>query len=105
MIPKFYYGTLDKHLQQGDWIQDYPQKSVAFLNTNDNYTEKKKQIMPFWIASNNISLGNDNQTSYKLIWRKKLTMSEDGNISHAHGLVGPNNINGHHTKNKSINSK
>lgn len=63
VIPKFYYGTLDKHLQQSDWIQDYPKKSVAFLNTNDNYTEKKKEIMPFLIASNNISLGNDNQTS------------------------------------------
>ena len=48
-------------------------KSVAFLYTKDKQAEKEIwETTPFTIVTNNI----------------KLKMSEDGKISHAHGLTG-----------------
>ena len=73
-------------------------ESVAFLYSKDKKVEKEiKEITPFTIVTNNITyiavtLTKERKDLYdknfKLLKKKSKTISEDGNISHAHGLAG-----------------
>jgi hypothetical protein len=73
-------------------------KSVAFLYTNDNQAEKEiGETTPFTIATNNIKYFGVNLTkqvkilydnSFKSLKEKKMKkISENGELSHAHGLA------------------
>jgi hypothetical protein len=71
---------------------------VAFLYTKNKQAEKEiREAKPFTIVSNNIKyLGVTQLRKWKIcmirtssLWIKKLKkISEDGKISHAHGLAG-----------------
>jgi cephalosporin hydroxylase len=71
---------------------------VAFLYTKDKHAEKEiRKTTPFKIVTNNIkylgvTLAKEVKDLYdrnSSLWRKKSKkISEDGKISHAHGLAG-----------------
>ena len=72
---------------------------MAFLYTKDKLTEKKiRETTPFSIVINNIKyLGMTLTKEVKDLYdknfkslKKKLKISEDGKISHAHRLAGVN---------------
>jgi hypothetical protein len=72
-------------------------KSMAFLYTNDKQAEKEiRETTPFTIVTNDIKYLGVTLRKWKMsmlrtssLWRKKLKkISEDGKISHAHGLPG-----------------
>jgi hypothetical protein len=72
-------------------------KSMAFLYTNDKLTEKEiRETTPFTIVTNNrkylgVTLTKEVKDLYDKNFKslKKLKkISEDGKISHAHGLAG-----------------
>ena len=72
-------------------------KSMTFLYTKDNQAEKEiRQTTPFSIVTNNIKyLGftltkevkDLHDKNFKSL-KKEIKISEDGKISHAHGLAG-----------------
>jgi len=73
-------------------------KSVAFLYIKEKQTEKDiREMTPFIIVPNNIKYLSVTLTKQikicmirnSSLWRKKLKKtSEDGKVSHAHGLAG-----------------
>ena len=81
-------------------------KSMAFLYTKDKQAEKEiREITPFKIVTNYIKYLGVTLTkevkdlydkNFKSLKKEIKKISEDGNISHAHGLVGLIGIKNNH---------
>ena len=88
----------DKQLQHSSWYKINSTKSVVFLYTKDKQDEKEiRETTPFKIVTNNIkyigvTLTNEVKDLYdknfKSLKKEIKKISEDGKISHAHGLAG-----------------
>ena len=67
---------------------------MAFLYTKDKWTEKEiRETTPFTIVTNNIkylgvTLTKEVKDMYDKNFKSLKKISEDGKISHAHGLAG-----------------